>query len=225
MIEEGLSQTGSNKGVLSKLFKAFKRSNEIATTNESRSVTFVARAILDNLGVSPQEATAIDCANEFIQLTVAASDRESAETDPDIDDDQATELWETIELRLNDEFNRPQGGFARLMYGGTRPDSRRMIQLAFNRHGSFPRVLVAQSLVGREGLNLQKACRTVILLHPEWNPGVVEQQIGRVDRVGSHWCKMLNAAIAAKADPSNLRESKFAPSFFAARTTNGTGKS
>jgi hypothetical protein len=24
-------------------------------------------------------------------------------------------------------------------------------------------------------------------LHPEWNPGVVEQQIGRVDRVGSRW--------------------------------------
>jgi hypothetical protein len=25
------------------------------------------------------------------------------------------------------------------------------------------------------------------LLHPEWNPGVVEQQIGRIDRVGSFW--------------------------------------
>jgi superfamily II DNA or RNA helicase len=214
MIEEGLSLTVSNKGVLGKLFEAFKRSNEIATTNESRSVTFVARAILDNLGVSPQEATAIDCANEFMQLIAAASDRESAETDPDIDDDQATELWETIELRLNDEFNRPQGGFARLMYGGTRPESRRMIQLAFNRHRSFPRVLVAQSLVGREGLNLHKACRTVILLHPEWNPGVVEQQIGRVDRVGSHWCKMLNAAIASKTSTSELPRIEIRPIIF-----------
>jgi len=73
------------------------------------------------------------------------------------------------------------------MYGGTKPESRRMIQLAFNRSKSFPKVLVAQSMVGREGLNLHKACRTVVLLHPEWNPGVTEQQIGRIDRVGSEW--------------------------------------
>lgn len=48
---------------------------------------------------------------------------------------------------------------------------------------------MAQSLVGREGLNLHKSCRVVILLHMEWNAGVVEQQIGRVDRVGSLWCQ------------------------------------
>ena len=30
-----------------------------------------------------------------------------------------------------------------------------------------------------------------MLLHPEWNPGVVEQQIGRVDRLGSHWEHLL----------------------------------
>jgi SNF2 family DNA or RNA helicase len=52
-------------------------------------------------------------------------------------------------------------------------------------------VLVAQSVVGREGLNLHRACRTVILLHPEWNPGVVEQQIGRVDRLSSYWEQLL----------------------------------
>lgn len=54
---------------------------------------------------------------------------------------------------------------------------------------------MAQSLVGREGLNLHEACRTVVLSHPEWNPGVVEQQIGRVDRVGSHWSRRLALAI------------------------------
>src|SRR5207244_13294090 len=89
------------------------------------------------------------------------------------------------------------GGFARLMFGRTAPESRRMIQLAFNRPKSFPRVLVAQSLVGREGLNLHKSCRIVVLLHPEWNPGVVEQQIGRVDRVDSYWCNQLKQAIAS----------------------------
>lgn len=100
-------------------------------------------------------------------------------------------LWQTLQARLREEFNRPEGGFARLMYGGTEPQTRRFLQLAFNRPGSHPRVLVAQSLVGREGLNLHRACRTMVLLHPEWNPGVVEQQIGRVDRVDSLWEQQL----------------------------------
>ena len=71
-----------------------------------------------------------------------------------------------------------------------------LLQLAFNRDHSFPKVLVAQSMVGREGLNLHKACQTVVLLHHEWNPGVVEQQIGRVDRIGSLWQRSLDKAIA-----------------------------
>lgn len=69
------------------------------------------------------------------------------------------------------------------------------LQLAFNRKHGHPKVLVAQSVVGREGLNLHKACRTVVLLHPEWNPGVVEQQIGRVDRIGSLWESKLGEAL------------------------------
>jgi len=73
-----------------------------------------------------------------------------------------------------------------------------MMQLAFNRHHSFPKVLVAQSMVGREGLNLHKACRMVVMLHPEWNPGVVEQQIGRIDRVACHWSLALQEAVEAK---------------------------
>ena len=52
-------------------------------------------------------------------------------------------------------------------------------------------VLVAQSLVGREGLNLHRSCRSVVLFQPEWNPAVVEQQIGRVDRMGSFWEEMV----------------------------------
>ena len=50
-------------------------------------------------------------------------------------------------------------------------------------------VLLAQSRDGREGLNLHEAGRTEILLHAEWNPGIVEQQIGRVDRKNSLWLR------------------------------------
>ena len=87
------------------------------------------------------------------------------------------------------EFSGRGGSFARLLYGETRPQTRRFLQNAFNRPGSWPTVLVAQSMVGREGLNLHEECRTVVLLHAEWNPGVVEQQIGRVDRKNSRFLK------------------------------------
>lgn len=79
--------------------------------------------------------------------------------------------------------------FCRFMFGDTKWDTRRRLQRQFNTPGISPRVLIAQSIVGREGLNLHKCCRKVVLFHPEWNPGVVEQQIGRVDRIDSLWNK------------------------------------
>ncbi|RJR21408.1 MAG: hypothetical protein C4582_07940 [Desulfobacteraceae bacterium] len=81
----------------------------------------------------------------------------------------------------------PRSYFCRIMDGSVHHATRRSIQASFNRHDSGPYVLIAQSMVGREGLNLHKACRKVFLFHPEWNPGVMEQQIGRVDRIESLW--------------------------------------
>ena len=109
----------------------------------------------------------------------------------DGNDDDVIEQWPRARDRVRDEFSPQRGGLARMMYGATNPSTRRRIQAAFNRHHSYPQVLVAQSVVGREGLNLHEACRVVMMLHPEWNPGVVEQQIGRVDRLGSRWKREL----------------------------------
>ena len=81
----------------------------------------------------------------------------------------------------------PRSYFCRIMDGSVHHATRRSIQASFNRHDTGPYVLIAQSMVGREGLNLHKACRKVFLFHPEWNPGVMEQQIGRVDRIESLW--------------------------------------
>ncbi|MFH1572447.1 MAG: hypothetical protein ABIG68_00595, partial [Acidobacteriota bacterium] len=80
--------------------------------------------------------------------------------------------------------------FCRVLEGAVGPRTRRSIQSGFNDRTRGPFVLVAQSIVGREGLNLHKACRKVFLLHPEWNPGIMEQQIGRVDRIESLWTRM-----------------------------------
>lgn len=109
-----------------------------------------------------------------------------------LDENEARGLWKIIEERLNEEFSSARSHFARLIFGGTKHASRRTAQLAFNRVESQLKVLVAQSQVGREGLNLHKACRHVLLIHPEWNPGIVEQQVGRVDRVGSYWATLLH---------------------------------
>ncbi|MFG1285138.1 helicase-related protein [Xanthobacter autotrophicus] len=96
------------------------------------------------------------------------------------------------------DYSGHEGNFARLLYGQTPPQTRRLLQAAFNREGSWPMVLVAQSTVGREGLNLHEECRTVVLLHAEWNPGVVEQQIGRVDRKNSRFLKDYHAGVWRK---------------------------
>lgn len=92
-------------------------------------------------------------------------------------------------------YSGREGSFARLLYGQTAPQTRRLLQASFNREGSWPMVLVAQSTVGREGLNLHEECRTIVLLHAEWNPGVVEQQIGRVDRKNSRFLKDYRAGV------------------------------
>lgn len=105
-------------------------------------------------------------------------------------------------LTEEDDTTNPRSTFARLLYGKTDQFVRFALQDAFNRSNSQLRVLVAQSRVGREGLNLHRSCRHVFLLHPEWNPGFIEQQIGRIDRIDSLWSRMVLGHNGKDADPS-----------------------
>lgn len=179
--------------------------------DEENHVNLLARAIAANVDHSTAPDT--DLANAFRALVEAAGDQDSSEEE-ELDDERAEDVWKTVEEHLREGYTSQQGGFARLMYGETKPQTRRMIQLAFNRANSFPRVLVAQSLVGREGLNLHESCRIVVLLHPEWNPGVVEQQIGRVDRVNSRWAKELRKAIGNRIAGTDLPRIEIRPIIF-----------
>lgn len=204
------------------IFMAFARRARKSSEegDEQRSdLALIARALGELLGASREELATVsdtDCFEAFRELIASAAQRNEGDSDGDgrLCREEADSLWQALAERIRDEFARPQGGFARLMYGGTKPESRRMMQAAFNRIGSFPMVLVAQSTVGREGLNLHKACRTVVLLHPEWNPGVVEQQIGRVDRVGSLWSRMLEEAAQGDAPPAALPQIVVRPVVF-----------
>ncbi|MCV2419270.1 type III restriction endonuclease subunit R [Paucibacter sp. DJ4R-1] len=181
-LEEGLSARSA--GILAvQMFEAMKDSH--------RGIASVTRAIGELLGESAGKCSAAEWAEQFEHLVLASAERDESR---DLDDGDVLGLWAKLADRLDEEYSRPEGGFARLMYGGTKHATRRLLQLAFNRPHSYPRVLVAQSVVGREGLNLHRACRTVLLLHPEWNPAVVEQQIGRVDRLGSRWEQLIEGA-------------------------------
>ncbi|GAB6967155.1 hypothetical protein JCM25156A_11920 [Komagataeibacter kakiaceti JCM 25156] len=185
------------------------------TANDSgdnvHDLTLLARAMSENTDLS--NSSDAELAKVFLGLVEAAADRDGVDEDG-ADEEQAHDIWETLRKHLKEDYSGQRGGFARLMYGETRPEARRMLQFAFNRPNSFPRVLVAQSLVGREGLNLHESCRIVVLLHPEWNPGVVEQQIGRVDRVNSRWAKELHQAIADGKKGADLPRIEIRPIIF-----------
>lgn len=109
--------------------------------------------------------------------------------DPDDQDAQDEKFLGRLKSYLDEEYSTRRSTYAQMLDGHTKIDSRRIRQAAFNRRGIFPDVLIAQTSVAREGLNLHEACRVVVMLHPEWNPAVAEQQVGRVDRVNSHWAR------------------------------------
>ena len=190
----GLSRASEE---LRKLFEALEK----AVAESDEKLPTVARALSDHLGDADRDVSDEDLAAAFGDLVLAAGDSEAEEDKAkDASEQVLATQWAKIEERVRDEYARTQGGHARLMHGETEPATRRLLQLAFNRKNASLRVLVAQSVVGREGLNLHEACRTVLLLHPEWNPGVVEQQIGRVDRLGSLWERLLDQAMEGGID-------------------------
>jgi hypothetical protein len=120
--------------------------------------------------------------------------------------------WARIVEQLKDDLQRNDAGeyvyrmspFAQLMIGDTKPATRRARQGTFNHPRLNPRVLLGQSDVMSEGLNLHRACRTVVLFHLDWNPGRIEQQIGRVDRQNSAWMQACEDALDRGITPPKL---------------------
>jgi hypothetical protein len=87
------------------------------------------------------------------------------------------------ELLGEDVRERERLPNVRLANGEVDRDLRRRLMLAFNTP-FFPEVLVASSVMA-EGVDLHLDCRNVIHHDLDWNPSVLEQRTGRVDRLGS----------------------------------------
>jgi len=82
------------------------------------------------------------------------------------------------------EATRMRGaGFVVLVDGSTAADRRERVFAGFN-SPLLPEVLVCTT-VGQEGIDLHRHCRNVIHFDLAWNPAVLEQRTGRVDRIGS----------------------------------------
>jgi SNF2 family DNA or RNA helicase len=71
----------------------------------------------------------------------------------------------------------------RLANGEVDRATRERLLLAFNTP-FFPEVLIASSVLA-EGVDLHLNCRHVIHHDLDWNPSVIEQRTGRLDRLGS----------------------------------------
>lgn len=71
----------------------------------------------------------------------------------------------------------------RRAHGGTERDVRERLIALFNTPLS-PDLLVASSVMG-EGIDLHQECRFVIHHDLDWNPSVLEQRTGRLDRIGA----------------------------------------
>ncbi len=71
----------------------------------------------------------------------------------------------------------------RLVNGRTRDVTRQKLMLAFNTP-FYPEVLIASSVMS-EGVDLHRNCRYILHHDLCWNPSMVEQRTGRVDRIGA----------------------------------------
>ncbi|MBS3910106.1 MAG: DISARM system SNF2-like helicase DrmD [Actinobacteria bacterium] len=72
-----------------------------------------------------------------------------------------------------------------ILHGGVPPDDRERIKAAFQAHpdSSPVRILLATDAAS-EGIDLQNHCNYLIHIEIPWNPNVMEQRNGRIDRYG-----------------------------------------
>jgi len=80
----------------------------------------------------------------------------------------------------------------RIAHGGTAKATRERLMWAFN-SPIFPEVLVSSRILS-EGVDLHRFCRHVIHHDLDWNPSVLEQRNGRVDRIRC-WAETTNKPI------------------------------
>jgi superfamily II DNA/RNA helicase len=95
-------------------------------------------------------------------------------------------------LDLLDATRLRDQNFVALVLGGGDQQVRERIFAGFNTP-LLPEILVCTS-VGGEGIDLHRHCRRIVHYDLAWNPAVLEQRTGRVDRIGSKTFREREAA-------------------------------
>ncbi|MBX3203591.1 MAG: DEAD/DEAH box helicase [Labilithrix sp.] len=98
----------------------------------------------------------------------------------------------TMRHALYDATRSRNQGFVALVKGGGDDGTRERTFTGFNTPLT-PEVLICTS-VGQEGIDLHRHCRNVVHYDLAWNPAVIEQRTGRVDRIGSKTARERDAA-------------------------------
>ena len=85
----------------------------------------------------------------------------------------------------------------RVLYGGMDPEERETIKAEFQAHPSESavRVLLATDMAS-EGIDLQNHCHRMVHYEIPWNPSVLEQRNGRIDRHGQDHAPLVHHFVA-----------------------------
>ena len=138
-------------------------------------------------GDNPSGVSLLDRWRRFAKRLAAARAQLSiVDPDGEYDSDFTRISTALLGASAEDESGSRRGASlhpVRRAYGGTERHVRERVIALFNTPFA-PELLVASSVMG-EGIDLHQECRFVIHHDLDWNPSVLEQRTGRLDRIGS----------------------------------------
>ncbi|NPT37341.1 helicase-related protein [Paraburkholderia xenovorans] len=137
-------------------------------------------------GGGPLGAILMDRWRLFAQRLARARNQIENNSRDECDSEFARIRAALLGVRAEDEDAKGRGASlhpVRRAHGGTERDVRERLIALFNTPLS-PDLLVASSVMG-EGIDLHHECRFVIHHDLDWNPSVLEQRTGRLDRIGA----------------------------------------
>lgn len=101
--------------------------------------------------------------------------REEGSIRPGLEASRRRSLWNGLNLRQTD--------IAVHINGGTDKKRRTAVCAAFN-SPCLPDILIC-TFIGSEGIDLHRECADIVHHDLPWNPALLEQRTGRIDRIGS----------------------------------------
>lgn len=172
--------------------RAALEERETSSTTIQAGVAAMRRALTERLDGS--EMSMLANVREFLRFSSELSERGKQGTG---DDDEGSRDFLEDYLKAVAVYVSPRGAdgedddgptgtyragrVVRSVHGDTDRQTRQRLMLAFN-SPLFPEVLISSKVLS-EGVDLHRFCRHVIHHDLDWNPSVMEQRTGRLDRI------------------------------------------